>query len=312
MSAHPAISIDSTLRHAAQELGLVAQNAPLEARLLAMHAWDYSPERLVRDSHLPIGGIGRSKLQDLVERRLKHEPISHILGSREFWRDMFEVTADVLTPRPDSETVIEALLRHRPDTQAPLRVLDLGTGSGCLVLSTLREYPLATGVGADQSPAALAVAKRNAARLGLEARSVFTLSNWCSNVSGPFDVVLSNPPYIPTADIAALDADVRDYEPHAALDGGADGLDCYRRIVQQLSIASDCSAEQSCAPLGGRKAGSLLAPRALVLFEVGAGQAEDVAQLGQQHGFDLLEISPDLAGISRVVVLQPTDCTSDR
>lgn len=286
--------------------------AALEARVLAAEAWGMTPEALVQYADAPRDA---APLLRLIERRLKHEPISHILGSREFWRDTFEVTADVLTPRPDSETVIEALLRHLPDTQAPLRVLDLGTGSGCLMLSTLREYPFATGVGADQSPAALAVATRNASRLQLDTRSVFTLSNWCSNVSGPFDVVLSNPPYIPTADIAALDADVRDYEPHAALDGGADGLDCYRSIMQQLSIALDCSAEQSCAPLGGLKAGSpgsLLTPRALVLFEVGAGQAEDVAQLGQQHGFTLLEISPDLAGISRVVVLQPTDSTSDR
>lgn len=260
--------------------------AALEARVLAARAWDMTPEALVQYADAPRDA---APLLKLVARRLEHEPISHILGYRDFWRDTFEVTADVLTPRPDSETVIEALLRQKA---APSRILDLGTGSGCLLLSALREYPQAYGVGVDQSAAALAVAERNAVRLGLKDRCQYVRSHWCQEVQGKFDVVISNPPYIPTADIAALDADVRDYEPHAALDGGADGLDCYRSIVQQIIPH--------------------LAPEALVLFEVGAGQAEDVAQLGQQHGFNLLEISPDLAGISRVVVLQPTYSTSDR
>jgi release factor glutamine methyltransferase len=194
------------------------------------------------------------------------------------------VTRDVLTPRADSETVIETLLRLRPDRTAAYRMLDLGTGSGCLMLSGLREYTQARGVAVDQSVAALAVATDNAARLGLASRVEMLRSEWCSNVAGTFDIILANPPYIPSADIAALDADVRVHEPLAALDGGADGLDCYRSILHQLNAH--------------KKPGSLL------LFEVGMGQAEDVAALGQNAGWTLLELVNDLAGISRVVALQ--------
>ncbi len=260
---------------------VAGEAAALEARVLAAHAWGMTPEALVKHANEPRDAV---VLDALAARRLKREPISHIVGQKEFWRDTFEVTADVLTPRADSETMIEALLRHRPQKDAPLRVLDLGTGSGCLLLSALREYGYATGVGADQSEAALAIAQRNAARLGLQARSAFCCSNWCSNVAGMFDVVLSNPPYIPTAEIATLDMDVQGFEPHAALDGGADGLACYRSILQQVRPHMNAGA--------------------LLLFEVGAGQADDVAALGVGQGFSLLEISADLAGIARVVVLQ--------
>lgn len=253
--------------------------AALEARVLAGHAWSMTPEELVKHANEPRE---TASLQLLVNRRLQHEPVSHIVGMKEFWRDTFMVTADVLTPRADTETMLEALLRHQQ--ASPARILDLGTGSGCLLLSALREYPQATGVGVDQSEAALAVAAKNAAALGMAERAAFVRSNWCSALEGRFDVLLSNPPYIPTGDIAGLDRDVQGYEPHTALDGGADGLACYRSILQQ--------------------AGAYLNPRSLVIFEVGMGQAQDVAALGQDYGFTFIEISADLAGIGRVVVLQ--------
>ena len=189
-------------------------NAALEARLLAAHAWRMSPEELVfygqdaRDA---------AALEDLIARRLKHEPVAQILGEKHFWRDVFAVSRDVLTPRADSETMIEALLRFRPNHAAPLRVLDLGTGSGCLVLSALREYGQATAVAVDASSAALAMASQNAASLGFAARVEFVHSNWCSKLVGTFDVSLSNPPYIPTSDIAGLDADVNVYEQNLEL-----------------------------------------------------------------------------------------------
>lgn len=275
-------AIATQLTEARAKLAAVAgSNAGLEARLLAGHAWRMSAEELVL-----YGEEARdaAAFAALVARRLKAEPVAQILGEKHFWRDVFKVSADVLTPRADSETIIETLLRQRPDHTAPLCVLDLGTGSGCLLLSILREYPNATGIGVDQSPAALAIATHNATALQLNARAVLLRSDWCSELASKFDVVISNPPYIPTNDIASLDADVRVHEPMSALDGGADGLDCYRTIVQQLRAHT--------------------APGSLVLFEVGMGQAEDVAALGQAAGWKLLEIATDLAGIARVVALE--------
>lgn len=273
-------SIAQQLRLAALALAPVAkENAMREARLLAAHAWGMSPEDLLRDADKPRDA---QALAPLLARRRAAEPVAQILGYKEFWRDRFAVSRDVLCPRADSETLIETLLRVRPQQHAALRLLDLGTGSGCLLLSALREYPNATGVGVDQSEAALAVATQNAAQLMLQERATFVHSHWCSNLDARFDVVLANPPYIPTADIAGLDADVRDYEPHRALDGGADGLDCYRQILQQLPTH--------------------LTPGAHVLFEVGAGQAHDVAALAI-HPFSLHSMVPDLAGIARVVAL---------
>lgn len=277
-------SIAAQLADARAALVPVAGDAAaVEARVLAAHAWGVTPELLVRDAAQTRDA---APLMQLVARRLKHEPVSHITGEKPFWKDTFTVTADVLTPRADSETLIETLLRLRPQVNAPMRMLDLGTGSGCLLLSALREYPQAEGVGVDQSEAALAVASQNAARLGLASRAMLQRSDWFSGVAGQFDIILSNPPYIPAGDAPTLAADVRDYEPHAALFGGEDGLDCYRTILAE--------------------AASFMAPGGLLLFEVGAGQAGDVAALGTGQGFTLAAITPDLAGIARVVVFEHT------
>ncbi len=274
-------SIAEQLTAARAQLAPIArEQAGLEARLLAARAWGMTPEALVLLGHETREA---APLAALVARRLTAEPVAQILGTRDFWKAQFEVSRDVLTPRPDSETLIETLLRLRPDRHASYRMLDLGTGSGCLLLSALAEYSNAHGVGVDQSNAALAIATRNAAAQQLSSRVQYVRSNWCSNVSGKFDIVLANPPYIPTAEIATLDADVRTFEPHAALDGGADGLDAYRSILHTL--------------MPHVAAGSLL------LFEVGMGQAEDVAALGARAGWQLQEIVHDLAGIARVVAL---------
>ena len=266
-----------------QLLPIAGDLAALEARLLAQAAWGVSAEQLVQNAHEPRVG---DDLQMLVNRRLQREPVAQILGYKDFWRDRFVVSRDVLTPRADSEAVIEVLLRRRIDKSAALRVLDLGTGSGCLLLSALREYPQATGVGVDQSPAALKIAAQNTAAFGVQNRCALMQSDWCSHVRGTFDVVIANPPYIPTADIVTLDADVRLHEPMAALDGGADGLEAYRRILQQI------------APH--------LAANALLLFEVGKGQDADLVALGQAHGLQHVETATDLAGIARVVAFTDT------
>lgn len=275
-------TIAEQLAKAREQLSQVAgANAALEARLLAAHAWHMSTEDLV----LRGNNMRReAPFSALIARRLTAEPVAQILGEKHFWKDVFRVNCKVLTPRADSETMIECLLRQRPDGKAAYRILDLGTGSGCLLLSALREYADATGVGVDQSVEALTVAARNAAILNLSPRCEMLRSNWCSNLTGIFDVVLVNPPYIPTADIAALDDDVRMYEPHAALDGGVDGINCYRRIIDELAPHV--------------KTGTLL------LFEVGIGQAEHVAALSAAAGWNVMEYATDLAGISRVVALE--------
>ena len=277
-------SIAQHLQHARARLAPVAgDSAPLEARLLAQHAWGMPHEQLLRDVHTTIDDAAAQQLSLVVDRRMQHEPLSQITGSKDFWRDQFTVTADVLTPRADSETLIEALLRQMPERDAPYRVLDLGTGSGCLLLSVLREYPNATGLGIDTSPAALAVAEGNAQRLGLAQRAAFRRGDWCSTLDSTerFAIVVTNPPYIARADIAGLAEDVKGYEPHLALDGGDDGLDCYRTILSTIRRQ--------------------LEPGACVLAEVGAGQAEAVTALGIAQGLHHTETSHDLAGIARIV-----------
>lgn len=276
-------SIAQQLQHAREHLAPVSgELAALEARLLAQHAWRCTPEVIVRDSNRELEQEKIDALEVLIARRLTREPIAQIVGFKHFWKDDFAVTRDVLTPRADSEILIEAVLRHR--LQAG-HILDLGTGSGCLLLSLLGEYPNARGVGVDLSPAALNVARRNAHNTLRAARCDFIGGRWCDTLetSAKFDIIVSNPPYIPTRDIARLMGDVRDHEPKLALDGGMDGLDCYRTILASV--------------------GAHMNDGALLAFEVGQGQAQDVAMHAQAHGFALLEIANDYQGIDRVVVL---------
>jgi len=264
--------------------------AALDARVLISHALNLSQESLVRDAARTLSAEETNAVEQLVARRVLREPVSHLTGVRGFWKDTFKVTHDVLTPRPDSETMIEGLLKFRPDTMRDYTILDLGTGSGCLLLSALREYENARGVGVDVSRAALDVARGNAARLELASRATFIESDWLESVDKNLraDIVLMNPPYIPTHDITTLAHEVRDHEPHLALDGGQDGLDCYRKIISQLT--SQFSLYLSNHPL--------------ILIEVGVSQATAVAEIGRTNGLKLTSILPDLAGIARIVVLE--------
>lgn len=276
-------SIAQQLQTAREHLAPVSgELAALEARLLAQHAWRCTPEVIVRDSNRELEQEKIDALELLVARRLTREPIAQIVGYKHFWKDDFAVTRDVLTPRADSEILIETVLRHRQGAQ---HILDLGTGSGCLLLSLLGEYPEAKGMGVDVSAAALNVARRNAHHTLRATRCDFISGRWCDTLetSARFDIVVSNPPYIPTRDIARLMGDVRDHEPKLALDGGMDGLDAYRTILATVTPH--------------------LMEGALLVFEVGQGQAQDVAMHAQAHGFTLLEIANDLQGIDRVVAL---------
>jgi release factor glutamine methyltransferase len=218
-----------------------------------------------------------------LARRVAREPMSHILGRREFWSLEFAVTSAVLDPRPDSETLVEAVLAALPERTRPYRLLDLGTGSGCLLLALLSELPHATGLGIDASAAALDVARANAARLGLADRARFAPGDWAQGLDGLFDVIVANPPYIPTAEIAALQPEVALWEPRAALDGGPDGLAAYRTLVPALPRH--------------------LAEEGLAAIEIGADQAAAVGEIARESGLDAA-IRRDLAGHDRCLILR--------
>lgn len=218
----------------------------------------------------------------LVARRAAREPVAQILGRREFWSLDFRVTNATLDPRPDSETLVQAVLDRVPDRNAPLLLLDFGTGTGCLLLALLHELPNATGIGLDISWLALEVALENARDLGLEHRTTFRLRVWERPGSETFDIIVANPPYIPSGEIADLQPEVSQYEPRLALDGGPDGLDAYRILL----------------PVTARR----LRGGGFAAFEVGIGQADSVAALGTAQGLVHVATVADLGGVPRVVI----------
>jgi len=219
-----------------------------------------------------------SEFESFIVRRVAREPVAYITGHKEFWSLDFEVGPGVLIPRPETETLIEQMLAHFPDRAAPLDILDLGTGSGCLLVAALLEYPNARGLGVESANEALGWTHRNIQKHGLGDRA-FRLIQDFALPSGAYHVILCNPPYISSADIAGLEPEIRLYEPRAALDGGPDGLDAYRAL--------------------GRVLGRQLEPGGLAFLEIGAGQGDAVPGL---LGLETLGIAPDLAGIPRVVI----------
>jgi len=223
-------------------------------------------------------------LEAMVRRRAAREPIAYILGEKEFWSLPFAVEPAVLIPRPESESVVEAALARVGDRNAPLRLLDLGTGSGCLLLALLSELPRASGLGVDISAAALALAARNAGRLGLAARARFEVRSWGAGLAGSFDLIVGNPPYVAAGDLAHLEPEVRAFEPQIALAAGPDGLAAYRALIP------DCAR--------------LLAPGGSVALEIGQDQAAAVAAILISHGLEVIERRRDLAGIERCLVAQ--------
>lgn len=274
------IPIAAALRDGAERLRAVADNPRLEARLLLAHALGTDTAALIRE---PGRIIDPAMFQALVDRRAAGAPLAHLTGRREFWSLDLAVSPVTLIPRPDSETVVEAALAATAGWGRPFSVLDLGTGTGCLLLAVLSERLAAFGIGVDLAPGAAALAAANARSLGLADRCAFLRGDWTTAIAARFDLVLSNPPYIPTADIPGLMAEVSLHEPASALDGGADGLDFYRRLVADLA--------------------GLLRPGGVAVLEVGAGQAEAVIRLAGDAGFTA-ESRPDLAGIPRAVLIQ--------
>jgi len=252
-----------------------------DARRLLAHALELAPDRLALALPEPLPGPVAARFAALVDARAARQPVSQITGRRLFWGYSFRVSADVLDPRPESETLIAAGL------EAPFsRVLDLGTGSGCLLLTLLAERPGATGLGTDVSEAALAVAADNAARLGLAGRAVFRRADWFAGVGGGFDLIVANPPYLAEAEIAALEPEVRDWEPRQALTPGGDGLDAYRAIAAGT--------------------GAHLAPGGRILLEIGPRQGEAVGAILQAAGLGPVTLRRDLDGRDRVAICAGT------
>ncbi|WP_430641597.1 peptide chain release factor N(5)-glutamine methyltransferase [Bradyrhizobium embrapense] len=286
MSHFAGQSIDAARRVlAARLLAVGNDSAELDARLLVGAALGLDLTGMVKAAKRTLTHDEADRLEDLARRRLAGEPVARILGIKEFWGLPLHLSAATLVPRPDTETVVERaleLLRADGASDRALRIADLGTGSGAILLALLSELPNAHGFATDISAAALRTASRNAAELGLGDRATWIACDYGSALTGAFDLIVSNPPYIPSADIAGLDIEVRAYDPRAALDGGADGLDAYRALVSQSA--------------------GLLTSGGFLVVEVGRGQSGQVEALMTASG--LSPTGPpkaDLGGVPRAV-----------
>lgn len=284
MSAAPPLTGQAALKAAVVRLAAAGVEAPArDARLLLAKAMEIAPDRLSLHEREGLLPAAQARFDALVSARAARQPMGQLLGVRLFWGRPFKVTPDVLDPRPESETLISAALAG----PAPRRILDLGTGSGCLLLTLLAEWPGAEGLGIDRSPAALAVAGENAESLGLAGRAHFALSDWFDDVPGRFDLIVSNPPYIAAAEMATLAPELRLWEPEMALSPGGDGLAAYRAIA----------------------AGALahLAPGGRMLLEIGWTQHAAVAAILTAAGLTALQGHKDLDGRDRVVAARGGD-----
>ena len=252
----------------------------LDVRLLLQAASGFSHEDIIASPEKALDGATLLKFSDYIKRRLAHEPVSRILGTREFFGRSFQVTPAVLDPRADTEALVELVLERHGNSA--WRVLDIGTGSGAILITLLTERPAFEGVAVDVSPEALHVAKMNGLANGVSGRLHLHQGSWFSGLDGNFDLIVSKPPYIPHGDIAGLEVDVKDYDPHLALDGGADGLFAYRAIAADV--------------------GQFLAAKGEIAIEIGAGQQADVASIFKAHGFSHLATSTDVGGHVRALI----------
>jgi release factor glutamine methyltransferase len=274
------VSLAAALADAAERLMAAGvDGARRDARLLLGAVVPGGASTLLRDPQRLLLQSEAQRFEAMLLRREKREPVSRIIGEREFWSLTFRITPDTLDPRPDSETLIEGILEWVGDRTRPLRILDLGTGTGCLLLALLSELPNAMGRGIDISPEALAVARENAGSLGLACRSDFVCGDWTEGLDGKWDIILSNPPYIVETHVSDLAPEVSNYDPFQALAGGSDGLRDYRVLIPGAT--------------------GLMSPEALLALEVGAGQAAAVEAMMQANGLGFFWRRCDLSGVER-------------
>jgi len=273
-------SIRDLLHHAAERLTAAGVDSPrLDARILLAQAMNISRDDLIAAARSPTADEAQT-YEVLIARRLAREPLAYITGRKGFWSLDIKVGPGVLVPRPETETLVEAALSLFPDRAAPLAIADLGTGTGALLAAALTEFPKARGTAFERSPEAFPFARDNLAAFG--DRATLVASDWAQAGEDSFDLIFSNPPYIPTGDIAALAPEVRLFEPFAALDGGEDGLEAYRSLAVLLP--------------------RMMGPGAVALLELGQGQAGQVEPLYRNLTVD--RVAPDLSGIPRVLVLK--------
>jgi release factor glutamine methyltransferase len=271
---------DATARLAAAQI----EEPRREARLLLAAVLGVDTGAILGHPDRLVAAAEGAHFASLVARRAAREPAARLIGHREFWSLDFALSPETLVPRPDSETVVEAALAHIADRRSALRLLDMGTGSGCLLAALLSELPAATGIGVDIAAGAIATARRNAASLGLAERAAFFVGAWGESMVGAFDVIVANPPYIVGAAIAGLAPEVARHEPRAALDGGVDGLDAYRALAPQTA--------------------RLLGVGGFAAFELGSGRGAAVAAVMRRAGLAVGEVRRDLAGIERCLILR--------
>lgn len=281
-AAAPGTVGEALARAAARLRAAGVDGARRDARLLLAAALGVAPDRILARPERSLGPGEAARAEGLVARRAAREPVSRILGAREFWGLTFALAPATLDPRPESETLVEAVLERIADRNAPIRILDLGTGTGCLLLALLSELPAARGLGVDLSEGALAAARANAARLGLAARARFERRNWGRGLAGPWQAIVSNPPYIREDEFEALAPEVKRFDPRSALVAGPDGLEAHRTLVPQ--------------------AARLLAPGGILALEVGAGQAGPVEGLLVSAGLAPVGRIGDLGGVQRCLL----------
>lgn len=277
------LNIKTAWREAAQILKKIGIETPLlDARLLLQNAINITYEELIVSATRVLTTQEKALFIGMMKRRNKREPVSKILGEKEFWGLKFKTTINNLDPRPDSETLIEAVTKSYKDVNRELRILDLGTGSGCLLVTLLYLYSNATGVGVDKSAEALEIAKENAEKNEIIKRVEFLESDWFEKVEGKFDIIICNPPYIKTEAINYLEPEVRFFDPEMALDGGADGLSCYREIISNIDDYLDVHGK--------------------AFFEIGQWQDAQISEIIEEQAFEVIEIKPDLKSIPRIIV----------
>lgn len=276
-------TLDGAVHWAAQQMAQAGlPDGRREARLLVAQALKIPQQTILMDGGRALDDAQADAVAAMVLRRCQREPLSRIVGERGFWTLDLGLNADTLDPRPDTETLVEAVIELCPDRQAPLRLVDFGTGTGCILLALLSEYPNARGLGVDLAPGAVDMAQQNAQRNGLAERASFQQGDWAAGLTGPFDVIVSNPPYIATHEMAALEPEVTQYDPQRALVSGDSGYECYETLIPQLP--------------------AILAPGGVIALEVGHTQAVKVGELLQNAGFAQITVRPDLAGIARCVI----------
>ena len=279
MSGGPTVS--DLRREVATTLAAISDTAALDARMIVAHALGCTPAEVILRDEEVVGGLAVMRARNAARLRAAGAPVARIVGEKEFYGLRLALSPDTLVPRADTETLVDAVLEVVP-REAALAILDLGTGSGAILLALLSQLPEASGLGVDRAPGAVATAASNAAALGLAGRAEFAVGDWARGIEVTFDVVVANPPYIRRGEIAALPVEVRDHDPHLALDGGEDGFDAIRVILSDLD--------------------RVLAEGGAAFVEVGFDQAAQMPPIAAGYGF-ATTLRRDLAGIDRVAIL---------